>query len=173
MTRDGRSVFHLHEADADGDTVLIGDVTLRRITPEDDYLFLERHIWSASGLGTFGQDDLVTRWDRTYPRKIPQHPSLKSSAPPVLKLLSALPWRADCLDGYKVTTADGRRVFDVGEMTLDGQAALAGLVGYGRTTKGFLRYEWLVWSSKGIGLHGGDDLICHRVKADSNEGKTK
>lgn len=64
MTRDGRAVFNLHEAVInDGETILVGDVSVRRLRAyrKGDLILTEQHLWQGEGWGSHGGDDLITR----------------------------------------------------------------------------------------------------------------
>lgn len=64
MTRDGRLVINLREALIDdGDTILLGEVSMKRLTryKRGDVINTEKHWWPGRGAwGNHGGDDLVT-----------------------------------------------------------------------------------------------------------------
>jgi hypothetical protein len=59
-TRDGRDVFNFKKAIMNGETVLIGDVAIKKPPyPNNTIINYESHYWSGGGLGHHGGDDLV------------------------------------------------------------------------------------------------------------------
>ena len=74
-------------------------------------------------------------------------------------------WDQDrALKTKRAITRDGRDVFDLHIVEIDGKEALAGMVALVRPPykrEQIIKTEWHIWwSLGGLGGHGGDDLMC-------------